>query len=64
MGIPNSLGNFAWGSKFPVCWGIPKTLKGFQNPCRGFDSGVPNSRGCRIPYDTGLAFSDLSVALR
>ena len=32
MGIPNSLGNFAWGSEFDVRWGIPKTLKGFQNP--------------------------------
>ena len=41
MGIPNSSGNFAWGcqipfllgdARFPVCWGIPKTLKGFHNP--------------------------------
>ena len=32
MGMPNSLGNFAWDAEFPVRWGIPKTLRGFQNP--------------------------------
>ena len=32
-GMPNSLGIFVYGdTKFPVWWGIPKTLKGFQNP--------------------------------
>ena len=32
IGIPNSLGNFAWGCQIPCLVGIPKTLRGFQNP--------------------------------
>ena len=47
MGMPNSLGNFAWGRQIPCSVGDTKSTE-----------GVPKSlgdlaRGCRIPYDTG-----------
>ena len=61
MGMPNSLGNFAWGFRilYGILHGDPNSLfdGGYQKHwrgsiiSRGFDSGVPNSRGCRIPYD-------------
>ena len=46
MGEQNSLGNFAWGCQ------IPYYIGGANIP-REFCMGVPNSRGCEIPYDTG-----------
>ena len=54
MGMPNSLGNFAWGMSIGnFAWGC-------QIPCLEGDikntEGIPKSlrdliRGCRIPYD-------------
>ena len=47
MGMPNSVGNFAWGCQIPCSVGDTKSTE-----------GVPKSlgdlaRGCRIPNDTG-----------
>ena len=52
MGMPNSLGNFAWDAEFPVQYigdtknteGVPKSLGGLTR--------------CLIPYDTGHDLSN------
>ena len=55
MGMPNSLGNSAWGRQIPCSVGDTKSTE-----------GVPKSlgdlaRGCRIPYDTGRLGAGLTA---
>jgi len=37
------------GAIFPAAWGVPNPWGGTNIP-REFGMGVPNSRGCQIPY--------------
>ena len=45
MGMPNSVGNSAWGRQIPSLVGDTKNTEGVPKSLRNFDLGVPNSRG-------------------